>query len=388
MNRPEKTDLSNWRKHPTNIWGFQNVDALVPTEPIAASAKPTDFSVGPELDLATIGLPDGTSCAELVKDSFTDGLLVLHQGKICSEIYFGSMQRRSRHIAFSVSKSITGLLAGILAERQLLDPEKVTGDYVPELRNSAYGDATIRQILDMEVNVRFLEDYLDPKGDVARYRVAMDWDPPVAFEYEGGLHQFLAGLPHGAGSHGERFNYCSPTTDVLGWILERAAGEKLAALLSRHLWSPIGAETAGYIAVDRFGACRPAGGICATLRDLGKIGELVRNDGQVSGRTVVPQTWLQDMRSNGNRAAWLRGDLTVLFPSARYRSKWYMPDGAPGELIAIGIHGQWIYVDTETELTIVKLSSQPLPVDEPLDLRLVDMFRAIGTHYKMIGISL
>jgi CubicO group peptidase (beta-lactamase class C family) len=375
-------DLSNWRRAPHSAWAFINVDSLVQTEVISCAHDMLLLAKGKELNLETIQLADGLNCLELIEASDTDGFIVLQDGKIVSEYYSHAMSADTRHIVFSVSKSITGIVAGILIDKGTLDPQALASAYVPELALSAYADATVRDVLDMQVDVRFVEDYLDPAGDVARYRVAMDWDPPVNFRYEGGLHNFLSKLPKASRGHGSRFNYASPTTDVLGWIMERASGEKISRLLSTCLWSKIGAEHDGFVTVDRHGAARTAGGICTTLRDLARIGELVRNNGKVGKNQIVSQSWLHDMRTNGSRSAWQGGDMTGLFPYGAYRSKWYIPNQIPGELVAIGIHGQWIYVDPGADLTIAKLSSQPLPVDDALDLRLIEMFRAIGAHFK------
>ena len=377
--------IENWRVHPHSAWGFQNVDRLLPTQVIEAGGRAMPLPRGDRLDLDARCLSDGRSVRAVLDESFTDGFLVLRQGRLVAEHYANGLTDQTRHIVFSVSKSITGLVAGVLVEKGLLDPEATAGTYVPELMGSAFADATVRQVLDMQVDVRFIEDYLDPLGDVARYRVAMDWDPPRAFAYEGGLHDFLTRLPRADGPHGHRFRYVSPTTDVLGWVLERAGGAPLAALISRHLWQPMGAETAAFIAVDRHGAARAAGGICATLPDLARLGEMMRLGGQVDGRQVVPEAWFNDILTGGSREAWSRGEFTGLFPTARYRAKWYVPDAVPGVLCAIGIHGQWIYVDAEAEMVVVKLSSQPIPADDGLDRQTLEMFRALGALCRAGG---
>lgn len=374
--------IENWRMHPHSAWGFQNVDRLLPTQVIEAGGRTMPLPRGNRLDLDAPLLSDGRSVRAALDESFTDGFLVLHRGQVVAEHYANGLTDQTRHIVFSVSKSITGLVAGVLGEKGLLDPEATVGTYVPELMGSAFGDATVRQVLDMQVDVRFIEDYLDPLGDVARYRVAMDWDPPRAFAYEGGLHDFLTRLPRDEGSHGEAFHYVSPVTDVLGWVLERAGGKPLAALISEHLWTPMGAETPAFIAVDRHGAARAAGGICATLPDLARIGDMMRHGGKADGRQVVPRVWVDDILQGGSREAWGRGEFTGLFPSARYRAKWYVPDAVPGEFCAIGIHGQWIYGDPKAEMTVVKLSSQPVPADEALDRLVLDICRSLGAFYR------
>lgn len=374
--------IDNWRKHPHSSWGFQNVDRLVPTRTIEAGAAGAKALRVETLDLEAHQLADGRSIRTALNESFTDGFLVLHRGNVVAEHYANGLTSHTRHIVFSVSKSITGLVAGVLVDKGLLDPEALAVAYVPELAGSAFADATVRQVLDMTVNVRFIEDYLDPLGDVARYRVAMDWDPPRAFVYEGGLHDFLARLPRNEGPHGHMFQYVSPTTDVLGWVLERAGGKPLGTLVSECVWQPMGAESDAFIAVDRHGAARAAGGICATLGDLGRLGEMMRNEGSAEGRQVVPAAWFDDILNGGSREAWGRGEFTGLFSSARYRAKWYVPDVVPGEFCAIGIHGQWIYVDPVAEMTVVKLSSQPIPADDAMDQQTLAVFRMLGQHYR------
>lgn len=373
---PEPT-LSNWRQHPHNVRGFAEVDRLVTTAPIAAPGNAVPLPSGTPLDLAAIAV-DGTSAAGLIDQSDTDGFLVLKDGTIVAERYGPAMSPATRHIIFSVSKSVTGALAGVLVERGELDPDAPVTRYVPELAASAYGDATVRHVLDMTVSIRFIEDYLDPRGDVARYRVAMDWNPPGDFPYEGGLHHFLGTLQKDRAPHGERFEYVSPNSDLLGWILERAGGAPMAALLTRHLWGPLGAESDAFITVDRHGAARTAGGICMTLRDLARFGDMMRRDGKARDRQVIPAGWVADILTGGDAEAWRKGEMTGLLAQARYRSKWYVPLDRPGTLIAIGIHGQWIHIDRGAGVTIVKMSSQPLPVDDPLDIRILAMFRAIS----------
>ena len=377
MSSLPEPSLGNWRQHPFNVRGFVEVDRIVASQPIMADPDAHALPIGAPLELGAIRL-NGGSAAELLAASHTDGFLVLKDGAVVAETYGPALGATTRHIIFSVSKSVTGMLAGVLATRGELDPDALVTRYIPELRSSAYGDATVRHVLDMTVSLRFIEDYLDPKGDVARYRVAMDWNPPGDFPYEGGLHHFLGTLGKDNAPHGERFEYASPNSDLLGWILERAGGASVAELLARCLWQPLGAESDGFITVDRHGAARTAGGICVTLRDLARFGDMVRRDGEANGRQVIPAAWIDDILTQGSEEAWTRGEMTGLLRRARYRSKWYVPLDVPDTLIAIGIHGQWIYIDRGAGVTIVKLSSQPLPVDDPLDKKLLAMFRAIA----------
>lgn len=379
-----KASLANWRQHPHSIWGFTHVHELLPVAPISGAVSGGMLPMGAALDLADVPVRwqgDVLSAETVLGLTHTDGLMVLQDGARVVERYL-NQSPEARHIVFSVSKSISAMLAGVLVEQGLLDPDAPVTRYVPETGHSAYGDCTVRHVLDMTVSIRFTEDYLDPLGDVARYRVAMGWNPPGAVSDVEGLQAFVAGLPKAMYEHGHRFHYVSPNTDMLGWILERAGGAPFATLLSRAIWQPAGMATGAIITLDRFGAPRTAGGICTTLSDLARFGELIRSDGNHGGNQVVPKKWIDDIRHNGDALAWSRGEMASLFPRGRYRSKWYVPQPSGEVICAIGIHGQWIYIDSGANVVVVKQSSQPIPADDHLDRLTLAMFEAIAGALK------
>lgn len=379
--------LANWLTPPFNRWSFQHVREVVPTAGILRGEGPATVLRRSERNIEGIAFapPAGgkgaggeTTVGRMIAETFTDGLLVLHRGRIVAERYDNAMTPSSRHIVFSVSKSITATLAGVLVDRGQLDPDAPVTRYIPEVANSAYGDATVRHVLDMTVSVNFVEDYLDKTGDFARYRDSTGWIPITDPNNLGDLRKFLATMKRGAEPHGTRFHYVSPNSDLLGWLLERASGRRYAALLTELVWAPMGAEFDADIAVERKGAARAAGGFSAALRDLGRFGEMMRCRGVAQGRQVIPGWWIDDIRNNGDPAAWKKGELAAMLPIARYRSKWYTLDNEHGAYCAIGIHGQWIYVDPIAEVVIVKVSSQPLAVDEYMDRLCPVGFHAIS----------
>ena len=351
----ETTTLANWRQAPFNTWAFGHVDKLLPVATIAAST-PSPLRHGPQLNAAEIKIDYENrrwTFVEALAETQTDSLLILQAGRIVHETYRHG-DAATRHLLFSVSKSFTGLLAGILVGDGKLDPDAPVTQYVPEVANSTYGTATVRHVLDMTVGVFFVEDYLDTRGPFARYRAATGWNPPNP-DFEGeGLHDFLATLPPDGQQHGTAFHYISPNSDLLGWIVKRAGQAPFAQQFSDRVWKLMGAERDAYVTVDAFGAARTAGGICVTLRDLARLGEMVRQSGTANGQQIVPESWISDMWQNGDPAAWLKGDMTNLFPKGRYRSQWYVSDEQKTALCAIGIHGQWIYTDPAAELVIVK----------------------------------
>jgi CubicO group peptidase (beta-lactamase class C family) len=262
------------------------------------------------------------------------------------------MTPRTPHILMSVSKSMLGLLFGLLE----LDPQVQVADIVPELRNTAYRGATLRHLLDMRTGLAFDEDYLATSGAMVEYRKSTGWNPLEPGDAPCDLRSFLSGLTRSEGAHGGRFHYTSPNSDLLGWVIERTTGRRYAELMSERLWKPIGAEYPAYITVDRLGAPRTAGGMCATLRDLARVGLFMGEN---------PNAWIDDIERNGDAEAWAGGDLVQYYPGLplRYRSFWYMLEGAAPLLFGMGIHGQNLFVDRRNELVIAKLSSQAVPLD-------------------------
>lgn len=157
-----------------------------------------------------------------------------------------------------------------------------------------------------------------------------------------------------------------------------AVGRSFAALLSELVWQPVGAEAAAVVTVDREGTARTAGGLCVLPRDLARFGEMMRRDGAAQGREVVPAWWVSDIRAGGDAGPWLRGGMSYLLPAGRYRSQWYQVGNASGAFCAIGIHGQWLWIDPAREVVIAKVSAQPDPISDAIDLVLIRAFDALA----------
>jgi CubicO group peptidase (beta-lactamase class C family) len=234
-------------------------------------------------------------------------------------------------------------------------------DYLESLKATAYRGATLRQLLDMRTGVAFEEDYAATSGPMIAYRKATGWNALEPGELPSDLRSFFSCLEKADRAHGGAFRYTSPNTDLLGWVIERATGRRYADLMSELLWKPMGAERSAYITVDRLGAPRCAGGMCVTLRDLARVGQILVE----GGRGIVPAAWIEDLERGGDRAAWDAGNFAYIFPGLpmRYRAKWYAVDGAPPLLFGWGIHGQHLFVDRARQVVIAKLSSQAEPVD-------------------------
>ena len=374
--------LGNWREPENSGWSFHHVREIVPSAEIAASPAPSVLARKPrDIGLICFTAPDGKSRSvrEFFGESSGDGMIVLARGRIVSEWYSGTFNAHVPHLLFSVSKSFTALICAVLEHHGLLDPEKPVTHYVPEAAGSAYGTARVRHVLDMTVGIDFEEVYLSPGSPFARDREAMGWNLQSDTATPLDLHSFLMTLPPDGKTHGDAFHYVSPNSDLLGLIAERASGQRFAELMESLLWSPMGGEHAASITVDRLGAARTAGGISVSLRDLARVGEMMRCHGFANGTQVIPGHFVDELYSHGDRGAWLKGDLQMLAPEGHYRNQWYV-SGPEGVMMAVGIHGQWLYADPRSGVTIAKVSSQPLPVDDPMDQVTLAAFAAIAAQ--------
>jgi len=359
-----RVTLANWRTPPFNQWAFQHVRELVPSVDIPNDPNTVRALPEAPIDLSTLRVPDGGGAIPfdaILGRTNTDALVVLHHGRLVYEHYANAMTAETPHILMSVSKSVLGLLVGILAGRGEIDPEAEVAAYVPEVAGTAYEGARLRDLLDMRAGVLFDEDYLATGGPIIEYRKATNWEPLDPGQAAMDLRSFYATLTERDRQHGRPFHYISINTDLIGWCIERATGRRYADLVSELLWRPMGAERSAYITVDRLGAPRCAGGLCATARDLARVG-LVFAEG---GGGVVPEGWLDDIVTGGDKAAWTQGTGASSYPGLpmRYRSQWYVLERAAPMAFAIGVFGQSLYVDRANAVVMAKFSSQALPLD-------------------------
>lgn len=370
--------LETWRLAPFNRWSFQNVGELVPSAHVPAAPGGEEQAKSLESLLAeNISFAGGSEPVEsFLKRSDTDGLTILKGGKLVGDWSAPHMPFGSRHIIFSISKSVTAILAGILEGEGVFDPNAPVTRYMPEAKGSAYGDASVRNVLDMTVSLDFEEAYLDPESAFARYRRSTLWNPGGGSE---SLATFLLTLQRLSEPHGQTYRYRSPNSDMLGILVERASGKRVSQLLSEELWLPLGAASEMSVTVDMEGTARTAGGMSMTPRDLARIGEMMRQGGTANGRRIIPEAWVRDtVSTGGSHEAWQRGTMAFLFPKGRYHNKWYQTGHDSGAFCGIGIHGQWLYVNPKTEVVIAKMSSQPEPVDDKLDEDIVAFFEALS----------
>ncbi len=367
--------LANWQQAPFNRWAFAHANELVPTAVIGRRRElprhePKKGTESAILNRTVQGL------ATFLTETNTEAFLVVQDGQVIDERYFGGFGPTDRHLLMSVSKSMCGLIVGRLVDQGLIDTARSVRDYVPALSESAYGDATVQQVLDMTVAVEFTEDYADPESHVqAQDRVA-GWRPRTPAD-PADTYEFLTTLRK-SGEHGKWFQYCSANTDVLAWIVESVTGVRYADVIASELWSPLGCEDDAIITVDEGGFAFANGGIACTARDLSRLGLVMLGEGLLDERRVVPASWVKDTVAGGDPAAAAGSAYQSIHPNGSYRNQWWVTGNERGNYYGVGIHGQYVWVDPRSNSVIVKFSSWPDALTDGWSQSHVEFFHKIS----------
>ena len=378
-------DSTSWR-FPNTRWSFSHQRELGPSAairrgPAAAAALP--YSLRDDLDAVPFVTQDGRAMTwgESVDENFTDGLVVLHRGMVVYETYRGALGPQTPHLAMSMTKSFAGLLAAVLAHEGAIDPAALVTTYVPELADTAFGDATVRHVMDMTTGVRYREDYVDPDAEVRFYGVAAGWSrPPAGYAGPTTIFDFLKTLKK-QGEHGEAFAYKTCNTEVLGWIVQRVAGKPFAELVSERIWQKLGVEEDGYVMVDGTGFALCGAGLNVTTRDLARFGEMMRLGGVAGGQQIVPKAVVDDIAGGARTEDFAKAGYVTL-PGWSYRNQWWVSHNRFGAYSARGIHGQACYVAPGAEMVIARFASHPTAANGngPLDRVSLPAYEAIAAH--------
>lgn len=380
----DEMSLENWDLPPFNLWSFQNVERIFPVATVSKGNHPVaQFNrTTVDLDAVPVARTDKSTSTVLgvLIETETNGFLALHRGEIVAEKYFHGMKPDTLHLTQSVSKSIVGTLAGIYVDKELLNPAATVADYVTELSQSAYADASVGDVLNMRTGARFNEDYTDSEAEFALLDIAAGWKRARTGEEPETIHELLKTVGKQR-DHGNHFQYRSIDCDVIGWVCEKVGGDRLANLISEEIWGKLGAESDACFTVDKSGTSLADGGFCATLRDLGRFAQMHLDRGLFSGRRIVSGEWVDSCR-RGDVAAFgvLYGHYADHYPNAAYTNQWWVLDSAKGTYSARGIFGQMIYIDPAAEFVAVKLSSWPTHLDLDRTLNTYRAVEAIAGH--------
>ena len=372
-------------RFPQFRWSFANFRQLMPTSNVSrgdGAAAPLPRAERADIDALTfqpLGRSDTMNWAQSLDANYTDAIVVLHKGKIVYEKYFGVMTPSTPHIAHSVTKSFFGTLGAMLVDEGKLDPQALVSRYIPELKDSAFGDATVRQVLDMTTSMKYSENYADPKAEIWQYARAGGVLPrPPGYTGAQTFYDYVQTLAK-EGEHGTAFTYKTPNSEVMGWLIRRATGQTVGQALSERVWSKLGVERDAYLIVDSGGNEFAGGGFNLSLRDMARFGEMMRLDGRFNGQQIVPKAVVDDIRGGGGKAEFAKAGYTTL-PGWSYRDMWWVSHNDHGAYMARGIHGQAIYIDPKAEMVIARFASHPMAANANLDPTTLPAFHALALH--------
>lgn len=348
----------NWGTPPYVVWAYQNMRALFPTVPVARGAgtvRTLSKRLCP-LDTLSFNRPDNTPITwpEFLEDTHADAVIVLYKGKVVEERYLHGMTPDTPHMMFSMSKSFTGLVAEILIAEGKLDETKRVSDYVPELAQSAWGEARVRDVLDMRDGVKFAEDYVHLDSDVARYGREIGLGEIIG----GGAYKALAAMKEHANPPGGPFSYKTPATDVAAWVLEKATGQRLSALVSQYVWSRIGAAQDAFYVVDSNGQEVASGGMNARLADLARLALVLQDNGKIGSEQAIPANAIAAIRLGGDRDAFAQGHQPTR-AGFSYKSQFWITHNAQGAYTMLGVGGQRLYIEPASTMAVIRFGSNP-----------------------------
>jgi len=379
---------SNYFSFPKLRWTVCHLREFLPTVQVSRGlgapvplAYDLDETAIDTLTFKPIGSDEVMTWEESLSANYTDGMLILHRGKIVYERYQGCLDEAGKHGAMSMTKSLTGLLAEILVAEGALDDTALVSTIIPELGDSAFGNATVRQVMDMTTGLAYSEDYADPDADIWKYSAAASPLPkPPNHPGPNGYFEYLQTVrPEGA--HGDAFHYKTINTDALGWIVSRVSGQAVSDLLSERIWSRMGAEQDGYMTVDGKGTPFAGGGLSAGLRDLGRIGLLMLNEGEINGKRLFPSQVVAGIRAGGSKEAFAKAGYKTL-EGGSYRGMWWVLHNENGAFAARGVHGQTIYVDPAADMVIVRFASFPTAKNGKIDPTSLPAYQAVADYLR------
>jgi len=331
---------------------FEHSETLYPSKRVLRNGPVRSLPLAPN-QLQNVRFESGGKNYDLfdyLADNRIAGLLILKNGKIALEDYELGATPSTRWASFSMAKSVSSTLVGAALKQGLISSlDDPLSRYVPTLQGGGYDGVSIRNLLQMASGVKWDETYTDPESDVSKFGLRLLSQKP------GAVVNYMRALPK-AGAPGSAWNYSTGETYLIGPVIEGAAHKPLATYLSEALWSRLGMEQDATWRLESPGGMGLAGsGIAATLRDYGRFGLFVQQDGMIDGQRLVPEGWFREAGS-----AHVIGGKSV-----NYGYLWWpMPAGDSihqGAFEARGIFGQHLYINPNEKLVIVVLSARPKP---------------------------
>ena len=372
--------LMNQTLPPYSRWGFRNMS--VQSAVMVPRAGPIyEIPYGDPIRIESLVFEhDGKAMTvvEALEAEMTDGFIVIKDGRIVYERYFGDFSEHSHHLWASSTKSLISMAAGILIGEGKLDPGAKVSSYIPELAEGAFSDLTVQQAMNMVSAIDYSEDYADLRPGTVHYEYFRRVGLTPAFDLmqidpknDNTPRSTLEFLPNFKSNPKLKpsyvFEYHSPNVDVIGWIIARLSGMPLNDFVAQNIWSKIGAEHDAYFTTDVGFVPIATGGFNTTLRDFARFGLAVLRDGMLNGTRIFPETYTRavpaatddELLFTGRSSYKAEGSPGYDGLLQAYRNFWWVHDRDKGVFTARGVFGQVLYIDRSTDTVIATFSSAP-----------------------------
>jgi len=348
-NVPVAVQMLRWQMLDNSVSSlmFRSMDTLFTTRTVARSGPVWNLPRREQPLAFSYSWQGQRPAGDFLERTYTNALLVMKEGRIVTEIYRNNSNERSRFIGWSMTKSVTSVLIGCaLAQGRIDSLDTPIARYLPELMGGGYDGVSIRHVMQMRSGVDYEERYdFGNPGRAASNHISSLVRNVTRFV------DVARTLPR-VHPPGTFFQYKTIDTAVLGWLVERVTGGSIAAYTAQCLWEPLGAEADGFYIMDGepgIGREFSGAGFNATLRDYARFGQMVLDGGVANGRRIVPAEWIRQSTQPTAAEDTKRGG---------YGLQWWTMGGSDA-FAAIGLQGQYIYVDPATRTVIVKLSYFP-----------------------------
>ncbi|WP_028772694.1 serine hydrolase domain-containing protein [Shewanella waksmanii] len=401
----DQVTLSNWADAEFNHWSFQNMGI----HPTLMVPRDGNLSVLPEnLDpkIAALNFEyagQSFSVKQAMINDRTDGYVIIKDGQIVHEEYFGTFGPKDHHMWASSTKSLVGQAVGLLVDQGKIDPSKSVESYIEELKGSHFGQQTVRTVINMTSALDYSEDYaniapgtmhfeyfrrlgLVPAYDLMKLDPTKDDTPRglLAFAPEFKQNSDLA-VNH-------KYEYHSPNVDVAGWLVARVSGQPLQQFIAENIWYKLGVEHDATFMTDMTYTPVATGGFASTLRDFARVGIAMANHGSYNGQQVFSKAWIDDTfklteeeRAHMQRSIYKDKDSGVYDEWLEgYKNYLWVHDSDKGIATFRGVFGQHLYINQEQNLVIATFSSAESASNaaRTTNKPRLAAFEAIANHYE------
>lgn len=319
---------------------FPIMQSIYPSIPVASGSQVYTYTEAKNLNPKW---NDTTTVASYIEENRIGGLIVIKDNTIRLEAYGEGVEPHTLWTSYSVAKSISSLLVGVaLKDGAIESLDDALEKYIPEFKGYDYGKVSVRQLLTMTSGIAWNEDYVDNNSDVAQmYLRPCEGEEAHILTYMKTLKAVY--------KPGEKWNYSTGETDLVGILIQKATGKSLATYLSEKIWEPFGMQQCGYWLADECSGMNIGGsGLSASLRDYARLGTLMLNQGKIGNESIVAKEWMEDATSLLYQTNDQGGGYGYLW--------WRNPDGS---YAAHGIFGQLLYINPAENLIIAQVAAWP-----------------------------